>query len=184
MENTKNETVGAVLKYTFSHPIEMLIMRWNWKSAFFAGILRSSIYLLTHIKGGWQAALGAMSVEFGFRIFQGGISGSFVQALRNARPAWLATFCVLVMLPVYSHAIEYSLHTLNGDENRLQSLGISVSFSIISAFFNLFAMRRGLMITGETKENKSLWTDIKKFPRVIVAFVGFLPTRLWRLIQN
>lgn len=162
----------------------MLFWRWNWKSAFFAGLFRSSIYLFTHLSEGWRAALGAMSVEFIFRVIHGGVSGSLLQSLRKASPIWLGTLFVMVLLPIYSHTVEYTLHTLNGDLNRTKSLAISISFSIISALFNLFAMRRGVMITGEDTDNESLWADVKKFPRIVVEFVGFLPIRIWRLLHN
>lgn len=162
----------------------MLFWRWNWKSAFFAGLFRGTMYFLMHIAEGWRAALGAMSVEFFFRIIHGGISGSFVQSLRHAKPEWLATLIVMVLLPTYSHTVEYTLHTLNGDQNRTKSLAISISFSVISALFNLFAMRRGVLITGDDKENESLWADIKKFPRIVAGFVAFLPMKIWRMRQN
>ncbi|MBS1797541.1 MAG: hypothetical protein JSS81_27205 [Acidobacteria bacterium] len=184
MEEIKTETVFGVLKYTAKHPIEMFFWRWNWKSAFFAGLFRGSMYFLTHITEGWRAALGAMSVEFIFRVIHGGISGSLVQSLRKASPVWMATLFVMVLMPIYSHSVEYGLHTLNGDQNRGKSILISISFSIISALFNLFAMRRGVMITGADEDNESLWSDLKKFPRIVVDFVGFLPVRLWRFWQN
>jgi hypothetical protein len=184
MEIQKNETVIGVLTQTIKHPIKMIFWRWNWKSAFFAGLFRGSMYFFTHLTEGWRAALGAMSVEFFFRVFQGGISGALVQGLRNASPAWAVTLFVMVLMPIYSHTVEYTLHTLHGDQNRGKSLLISISFSIISAVFNLFAMRRGVMITGDDSQNESLWADLKKFPRIVVEFVGFLPVRLWRLWQN
>ena len=184
MENSKHETVLGVLNYTARHPIETLFWRWNWKSAFFAGLFRGSIYFFTHLAEGWRAAVGAMSVEFIFRVIHGGISGSLMQSLRKASPIWMATLFVMVLMPIYSHTMEYTLHTLHGDQNRNKSLAISISFSIISALFNLFAMRRGVLITGEDNENESLWADLKKFPRIVVDFVGFVPVRLWRLWQN
>ncbi len=184
MENSQHETVVGVLKYAAKHPIEILFWRWNWKSAFFAGLFRGSIYLFTHLSEGWRAALGAMSVEFIFRVIHGGISGSLMQSLRKASPIWLGTLFVMVLMPIYSHTMEYTLHTLHGDQNRNKSLAISISFSIISALFNLFAMRRGVLITGEDNENESLWADLKKFPRIVVDFIGFVPVKLWRLWQN
>jgi len=184
MKELNTETVFGVLKYTVKHPIEVLFWRWNWKSAFFAGLFRGSMYFLTHLSEGWRAALGAMSVEFIFRVIHGGVSGSLVQSLRKASPIWMATLFVMVLLPVYSHTVEYTLHTLNGDLNRTKSLAISISFSIISALFNLFAMRRGVLITGADADNESLWADMKKFPRIVADFVTFLPVRIWRLWQN
>ncbi len=184
MKRFEAGTVGGVLSYTLRHPIEMIVWRWNWKSAFFAGLFRGSIYLTMHLGEGWRAALGAMSVEFIFRIIHGGFSGALVQSLRNASPVWLATLFVMVLMPAYSHTIEYTLHTLNGDQNRTKSLAISISFSIISALFNLFAMRRGVMITGDDAANESLWKDITRFPRIAVEFIGFVPVRLWRIMQR
>ena len=184
MEEIKTETVFGVLTETVKHPIKRIFWRWNWKSALLAGIFRGSMYFLLHISEGFRAALGAMSVEFAFRIVQGGISGSLVQSLRKASPIWLGTLFVMVLMPAYSHTIEYTLHTLNGDQNRNKSIIISISFSIISALFNLFAMRRGVLITGDDSETESLWADIKKFPRIIAGFVSFLPMKVWRIWQN
>ena len=70
--------VVDVFRYLVRHPIEMLVYRWNWKAALFSGVLRSMIYLFTHLKEGWKAALGAMSVEFFFRLVVSGASGSLV----------------------------------------------------------------------------------------------------------
>ena len=69
-----------VFRYLVRHPVEMLVYRWNWKAAVLSGTMRSMIYLVTHIKEGWRAALGAMSVEFAFRLVVSGASGSLVQA--------------------------------------------------------------------------------------------------------
>src|SRR5690349_5164751 len=44
--------VVDVFRYLVRHPIEMLVWRWNWKAALFSGILRSLIYLFTHLKEG------------------------------------------------------------------------------------------------------------------------------------
>ena len=141
-------SVGQVFKYVVSHPIEMLFWRWNWKAASLSGVMRGSIYFFTHLKFGWMAALGAMSVEFIFRVLNSGASASVGQAFRKAEPRWLATVCIMLFLPAYSHLIEFSLHTLNGDQNKNKSILISIVFSITSALFNLFAMRRGARVIG------------------------------------
>ncbi|MCA1589798.1 MAG: hypothetical protein LC734_05275 [Acidobacteria bacterium] len=69
-----------VFRYLVRHPMEMLVWRWNWKSAVMSGLIRSLIYLFTHLKAGWRAALGAMSIEFLFRLVVSGASGSLVQS--------------------------------------------------------------------------------------------------------
>ena len=118
-----------VFRYLVRHPIEMLIWRWNWKAAVFSGVLRSMIYLFTHLKEGWRAALGAMSIEFFFRLIVSGASGSLVQSFHKATPVLLATLCVMIMLPAFSHLIEFTLHTLNGDVNKGKAIIISISYA-------------------------------------------------------
>lgn len=168
-----------VFRYLVRHPIEMLVYRWNWKAAVFSGVLRSMIYLFTHIKEGWRAALGAMSIEFAFRLVVSGASGSLVQAFHKATPVWLATLCVMLMLPAFSHLIEFTLHTLNGDVNKGKAIIISITFSIVSAIFNLFAMRRNTLLVKDANAG-SLGQDLVKMPKIVGEFMFFPLIWLWR----
>lgn len=171
--------VVDVFRYLARHPVEMLVYRWNWKAAVLSGVMRSMIYLFTHIKEGWRAALGAMSIEFIFRVIVSGASGSLVQAFHRATPIWLATLCVMVMLPGFSHIIEYSLHSLNGDANKGKALIISITFSIISAIFNLFAMRRGTLLVKD-KQQQSFAKDMLQMPKIIGEFLLYPFLHFWR----
>jgi hypothetical protein len=168
-----------VFRYLVRHPIEMLVWRWNWKAALFSGVLRSMIYLFTHLKEGWRAALGAMSVEFFFRLVVSGASGSLVQAFHNAAPVWLATLCVMIMLPAFSHMIEFTLHTLNGDVNKGKAIVISITFSIVSAIFNLFAMRRDALLVKDDRA-QSLGQDLVRLPKIVGEFMFYPLVWLWR----
>lgn len=172
-----------VFRYLVRHPIEMLVWRWNWKAALFSGVLRSMIYLFTHLKEGWKAAVGAMSVEFFFRLVVSGASGSLVQAFHNAAPVWLATLCVMIMLPAFSHMIEFTLHTLNGDVNKGKAIIISITFSIVSAIFNLFAMRRDALLVKDDRA-QSLGQDLIKLPKIVGEFVFFPILWLWKRSRN
>lgn len=171
--------VVDVFRYLVRHPVEMLVWRWNWKAALFSGILRSMIYLFTHLKEGWKAALGAMSVEFFFRLIVSGASGSLVQAFHNAAPVWLATLCVMIMLPAFSHMIEFTLHSLNGDVNKGKAIMISITFSIISAIFNLFAMRRDALLVKDARA-QSLGQDLVKLPKIVGEFMFYPLVWLWK----
>ena len=167
-----------VFRYLVRHPVEMLVWRWNWKAAMFSGVLRSMIYLFTHLKEGWRAALGAMSVEFFFRLVVSGASGSLVQAFHNAAPVWLATLCVMIMLPAFSHMIEFTLHTLNGDVNKGKAIVISITFSIVSAIFNLFAMRRDALLVKDARA-QSLGQDLVQLPKIVGEFIFYPFIWLW-----
>jgi len=52
----QTKTVWEVFKYIFSHPIEIIFWRWNWKAAVLSGIMRGSSYFFTHISLGLRAA--------------------------------------------------------------------------------------------------------------------------------
>lgn len=182
MENSPApHKVIDVFRYLVRHPVEMLVWRWNWKAAVLSGIMRGSIYLFTHLKFGWRSALGAMSVEFVFRVIVSGASGSLVQAFHRAQPIWLATLCVMILLPAFSHVIEFSLHTLNGDVNKGKAIVISVSFSIISAIFNLFAMRRNALLVKDENQ-QPLWKDMVKMPKIVGEFL--LYPFIWMLRKS
>jgi len=168
----KRPKVSQVIKYIFSHPVEMIIRRWNWKAATLSGIMRGSIYFFTHISVGWRAAFSAMSVEFLFRIFNSGASSSIAQSFRSAQPKWLASLLVMIMFPAYAHIVEYTLHTLNGDKNVNKSIVFSIIFSALSAIFNLFAMRRGAMLVKDA-EQQPFWRDLKKMPIIFAEFFSY-----------
>lgn len=168
----KNPKISEVIKYIFRHPLEMIIRRWNWKAAALSGIMRGAIYFFTHISLGWRAAISAMSAEFLFRIFNSGATSSIGQALRSAQPQWAANIVVMVMFPAYAHIVEYLLHTLNGDKNVNKSIVFSIIFSALSAIFNLFALRRGVLLVKD-EEEETFWSDLKKMPRIFVEFISY-----------
>ncbi|MEO8649865.1 MAG: hypothetical protein ABI539_11930 [Acidobacteriota bacterium] len=168
-----------VFRYLVRHPVEMLVWRWNWKAAFLSGLLRSPNYFFTHIKLGWRAAVSAALLEFVFRVIVSGASGSLVQAFHRATPIWLATLCVMIMLPAFSHTIEFTLHSLNGDANKGKAIIISISFSILSAIFNLFAMRRNALLVKDS-DAQTFWHDMKRMPAIVGEFMFFPLIWLWK----
>ena len=168
-----------VFSYLVRHPVEMLVWRWNWKAAVLSGLFRSPNYFFTHIKLGWRAAVSAALLEFVFRVIVSGASGSLVQAFHKATPIWLATLCVMIMLPAFSHTIEFTLHTLNGDANKGIAIIISVSFSVVSAIFNLFAMRRNALLVKD-EHAQSFGRDMLRMPAIVAEFIFYPLVWLWR----
>lgn len=179
--------VSEVMRSLVSHPLQV-ITRWNWKAALLGAVLRASFYFTVYkaAKENFAAAITAALVELGFRFFTSGISGSLVQSFRRATPAWIATLIVTISLPVFSHSVEYLTHyiqetyftnVLPASENnaRQYAFAISVVFSAFSAMFNLFVMRKGVLLVGAGTETKSLWADFRKIPRLVLEFITYLP---------
>lgn len=178
----KDPKVSEVIKYILSHPLEMFIRRWNWKTATLSGIFRGAIYFFTHISLGWRAAISAMSVEFFFRVFNSGASSSIGQSFRSAQPRWLANTVVMLLFPAYAHTVEFILHTLNGDKNVNKSIVLSIIFSVLSALFNLYAMRRGVLLVKDA-EQQTLWSDLKKMPVIFSQFFSYPFVWVYRKIR-
>jgi hypothetical protein len=178
------------------HPAQ-LITRWNWKAGLLGAMLRASFYFTVYkaSKENWVVTLTAVLVELSFRFFTSGLSGAIVQSFRRATPAWLATLIVTVTLPVFSHSVEYVTHyaqetyfntVFAASENnaRQKAFAVSVLFSVLSALFNLFVMRHGVLLVGAGQETKSLGNDLKKIPFLIYEFVTFLPSLILRFISE
>jgi hypothetical protein len=160
-------------------------------------LLRASFYFSVYKAGreNWFVILSAVLVEFSFRFFTSGVSGALVQSFRRATPVWLATMFVTISLPVFSHTIEYIAHytqetyfssVLPASENNSRKIAFAVSvlFSVLSAMFNLFMMRHGVLLVGAGAETKSLWSDLKKIPFLVYEFVTYLPDMILRFIRE
>lgn len=196
-EVAENEiSVAGVFHSLGQHPWQILA-RWNWKSALLGAILRASFYFTVYkaSKESWLVTLTAVLIELAFRFLTSGISGSLVQSFRRATPTWLATAIVTISLPIFSHTVEFVTHysqenffsnVFPASENnaRQKAFAISVLFSVLSALFNLFVMRHGVLLVGAGEETKSFWSDMKRIPFLIAEFVTYLPIEILKYMNR
>jgi hypothetical protein len=171
-------TIGQVFLEIGRDPFEYLIRRWNWKSVIFSPGLRAIIFLCVNLRAGWRAAVGAALVELLYRTPTAGVYGALTQAFRKAEPSWAAGITVMVLLPVVSHSIEFLVHYLHGTPKLGPSIIASVCFTALATLFNLFAMRRGVLVVGRAES--SLADDMRQIPRTILAFLIAGPLALYR----
>ena len=190
-------SVSDVLKNLLWHPAQ-IITRWNWKSASLGAILRASFYFTVYqaSRESWLVTLTAVLVELTFRFLTTGMSGAVVQSFRKAEPVWAANLIVSIMLPAFSHTVEFVTHYAQeryffdifaASENsvaRQRAFAISVLFSVISALFNLFAMKHGVLLVGAGEETRSFIDDIKKMPRMVGEFTAFLPVLISKYVEE
>lgn len=173
-----SHTVGDAALNLLRHPVETLVRRWNWKSAVLSALTRGALFFLANLRAGFSAALGAMFIEAAFYIVVAGFYGSATEAFRRARPAWLALLIMMLVMPATNHTLEFLLHWASGTRKLTTSIVASVSLSMISAVFNLFAMQRGAFIVGT--ERQSLLEDFRQLPAIVYDFITFLPRVLWQ----
>jgi hypothetical protein len=168
-------TVSAVLGGMVRHPVRHLISRWNWKSALFSSLLRAAIFFFfTNLIAGWHAALGAMLPELWLRSVTSGFYGAITESFSSARPTWAATAAAMVVLQFLAHSVEFVVHWLRGTPKLGLRIGTSLIFTALSTAFNLYAMRRGILVTSAN--SKTLRHDITQIPPGSLVGRGLPPT--------
>ena len=188
-------TIGAVWADILQNPAQLL-RRWNYKSAILSSIMRSSIFLFTYLQlSGRETtarntillAVGAAGAQFAYRFLSAGIIGSLVQSFRRVEPAWKAMTMMMLMVPAISHLFEFLVQLAYGSLTHTaghtdEAILRSVCVSIISTLFNIFAMRRGILLVGADEDQKSFWNDIKAIPRIAFDFTAFIPLEIGAMI--
>jgi hypothetical protein len=155
-----------------------MVFRWNWKAAVLSSLLRAPIFLAAYLfqKQGVADAISVTIALAVFRVIFGGVNGAIIQAYRNVKPAWHAVLTVPVVLAAFSHVIEFAVLTvydeITGTQGKTKAIVFSVIVSIISAVFNLFAMRRGALIVRD-ESMQSFWRDLVRMPWLIFEFISF-----------
>lgn len=175
-------TVKQVIAGLVRHPVRNLFTRWNWKAALLSSLLRGTIFFCTNLISGWHAAVGALLAEFMLRAATSGFYGAITEAFSAAQPSWAATAAAMVLLPLLAHTLEFLVHWLRGTPNLGLSIATSVIFTAFSTAFNLFAMRRGVLITSG--ESKSLSHDLSRIPLLLLEFLWAGPKQLIRVLAR
>jgi hypothetical protein len=180
-------TISGVVRYLIFHPLDAVILRWNWKAAVLSAMLRAPIFLVAYRKEGMALAIGAALSQFLFRTVFGGVNGAIIQAFSKVEPAWHALLTVPFILACFSHIVEFFVQVAydryNGTTSGSKAITVSIIISVISAVFNLFAMRRGALLVKD-EEQQSLWKDFKSFPRIIFEFLMFAPSLIYRMLRQ
>ena len=159
------EAVALIIK----HPWRYVGSQWNYKSAVMSSLVRASLFFTMNLAAGLMAAVAAMAVEFFFRFLTAGFYGALTQAFRRVQPERAATIAVMILLPLIGHSLELVVHWMRGTPRLGESIAASVLLTALSTAFNLFAMRRGVLIVGAG--SRSLRHDLLTMPAVMAAFL-------------
>lgn len=168
-------SLAFVLRELARHPVRELLWKWNYKSAITSSALRGALFFVTNLSAGLEAAAGALGAELALRLTTAGFYGALTQALRRVDPPRTGTLGAMIILPCLAHGLELSVHWSRGTPNLALSLIVSMSLTAVTTAFNLFAMRHGALVVGE-RDSASLWTDLRRMPRLLWRFVLLLFT--------
>jgi hypothetical protein len=156
-----SEPIRCALLKIVRHPWDVFVIQLNWKAALLSAGIRGVLFCVAVVPHGAGVARGAW-IAIAFRIALGGCWGSVMQALRRARPAWLAGLLVGLMLPACAHLLEFVLLKVGGATHIKSGMIVSIAFSAASLVVNFALMRQGLPITDEGA--KSLASDFRQLP--------------------
>ena len=159
-----NEPIASALAQMVRHPWDVFVIQWNWKAALMSAATRGLLFCVVVVPRGAADFRGAF-IEIASRIALGGCWGSAMQALRRARPAWLAGLLVALLLPACAHLLEYALLKAGAATHIKTGMIVSVAFSGASLAVNFALMRRGLLITG--RGANSLAADFRELPAAL-----------------
>ncbi|MBK6749945.1 MAG: hypothetical protein KA956_13350 [Pyrinomonadaceae bacterium] len=182
---TPKQSLKTVFLHLLRHPIDTLVLRWNWKAAVLSAMLRAPIFFFTYLfkKDGLKLAIGAAVAQSVFRFIFGGVNGAIIQSFSKVEPPWHAILTVPLVLATISHVIEFGVQTLydnqTGVNGKGKAIAISVLVSAISAVFNLFAMRRGALLVKDESQ-QSIWRDLRRMPWLALEFLSFPLVWTWR----
>jgi len=151
---------------------------WNWKAATLSATGRAPIFLAATLSHGWHAAVVAALLEAAYRAATAGFFGALIEAIRRARPRWLALATVLVIIPAASLFFDYLLHHRMGTPNLRAGISISFAVSAMTSLFNWHSMRRGALLVG--RERRTLRADLALMPWLIADFVIGPVWWVWR----
>jgi hypothetical protein len=171
-------TVGDVLRTLARDPVGHVLARWNWKGAVLSAAFRGTIFFTTNLTVSSRAAVDALLVDLAFRLPLAGFYAALTQAFRSAEPAWAASLAAMLMVPLVAHAIEFTVHWLAGTPALAFGVAVSVAFSALSTVFNLFAMRRGVLVVGD--RSRPLKHDLRRLPAICVEFTLAVPLAVYR----
>lgn len=185
----ETHTIGEALRNVWSDPGQF-ITNWNYKGAVLSGVVRAPIFLFTYLAGreSLKLAVGAAAVQFAFRFAFAGVGGTLIQSFRRVEPAWKALLAVMLILPAISHLIEFAVQAVFAYFTSTQAhtdnaILRSITVSIMSALFTLFAMRRNVMTVGD-EESRSLLHDVSRLPRLVFEFCAFIPNEIASFIRR
>ena len=182
-------TITEALHNVWRDP-NQFIKYWNYKGAILSGVLRAPVFLVTYLVGreSIKLAVGAALVQFIFRFFFAGVSGALIQSLRRVEPPWKALLTLLLAVPLVSHLFEFVIqagfaYLTSTQDHTDEAILRSITVSIISALFTLFAMRRNVMTVGD-EHSRSLLHDLSRLPKLIFEFIAFIPNEIALMLRR
>jgi hypothetical protein len=145
-----------------------------------SGVIRGLLFFGTNVEVSRAAASRASITEAAYAFATAGFYGALTEAFRLCEPPELSNLIVSLGLPAMAHSLEFVVHWIGGTPRLAASIGWSVALSVVTTSFNMFAMRRGAFIVGESRQ--TLRADLERMPRLVASFVVSVAASASRLL--
>jgi hypothetical protein len=150
---------------------------WNWKCAVLSTALRAPLFVAAAASDGVIAASHAAGVEGAFRPIVAGFLGALTQRLSRLEPRWRSTTLVMTVVPATSHLLELIIHRAAGTPHLATAFVLSLSLTLATTAFDLYAMRRGVLVVGSG--SASILSDITMVVRLLVRLPAAAVRTFW-----
>ena len=141
---------------------------WNWKCAVLSATARSLVYLAAMTRTGMRGSLAVVLVEIAYVTLTAGVYAGMQQKALGLRSRLLGNFLIVVGVPGLSMALDWLTHRITGASAPGKATLAVCFFAALSALFHLHVMRNGAFLTGQ---GRSLFSDFRRMPWLIVSFV-------------
>ncbi|MGC1461520.1 MAG: hypothetical protein WA802_04920 [Terracidiphilus sp.] len=161
---------------------------WNWKCALLSATARSLVYLAAMARIGFRSGLAVVVVEIAYVTLTSGLYAGLQQMALGFRSRLLGNLTISLAVPGLAQFLDWLTHRATGAAAPARATLAVCIFTVISALFHLYVMRRGVFLTGR---GLSLFDDFRRIPRLIAGFVlrpvaaiSPLSLRLARIIES
>ena len=141
---------------------------WNWKCALLSATARSLVYLAVLARSRPHGRLSIILVEVAYVTLTAGLYAGLQQRALVLRSQQLGNFVVAFAVPALAQLLDWLAHRAVGAAVPARAIWAVSVFTLISALFHLYVMRRGVFLSGR---GLSIRDDFRRIPRLLAAFV-------------
>jgi hypothetical protein len=143
---------------------------WNWKCALMSASVRSMVYALAMARGGQRGSLAVILVEMLYVTLTAGVYAGLQQRALALRARPWGALLIVVAVPALSQALDWLAHWASGAVAPPRATFAVWAFTLVSALFHLYVMRRGAFLTG--RGSHTLAEDFRRIPQLVLRFLA------------
>jgi hypothetical protein len=126
------------------------------------------MYVAAMAHSGSHNRLAVVVVELIYVTLTAGFYAGLQQKALALRSRMLGNLVIAGAVPAFSQALDWLAHRITSAGAPPRATFAVCVFTLISALFHLYVMRRGVFLTGR---GSALVEDLRRVPRLIAGFV-------------